>query len=121
MDGDGWNTLVLHLERENLFRKDYETLEKLFVEREAIIPEHVIGIMNVKSIERMQELIYLAQQMCKIENVLLVFRTPSSGKYNGLCDEVYAYLLNNKNVIDTKVAYISEISGLLYMFYEDER
>jgi hypothetical protein len=57
-----WHDFILHMERENLFNKDEETLEKL--------------------------------------------------------DEVYAYLLNKSEVIDSRKASVSRIAGTLYMQLE---
>jgi len=58
-DGEYWYDLVLHLERENLFDKDEITLDKLFCNRE-VIPLNAIGIMNVPSRARIEELLHIA-------------------------------------------------------------
>jgi hypothetical protein len=116
-DGDYWHDFVLHLERENVFKKDVETLEKLFDEREPV-PQNVMGIMNVKNTSRIDELIEEAQNRCKIHNALLIFRTNSIDNNKGYFDEVHAYLLNKNTVKKTKIAYVSEIAGTLYMHFE---
>lgn len=113
-DGDYWNEFILHLERENFFKKDIETLEKLFDKRE-YTPQNVIGIINVPNKDRMDELITLAKMICQIENALLVFRTNSPNNRSGYFDEVYAFLLNNKDIVDRKKATVSEIAGILFM------
>lgn len=105
-DGEYWHDLILHLERENLFPKDQETLDKLFCDRE-YVPINAIGIMNVRSKERVEELVKIAKATCRIENTLLVFKTTSSGKSQAYFDEVHAYLLNKKKVIATKQARVS--------------
>jgi hypothetical protein len=64
-DGDYWYDFILHLKRENNLKKDIETLEKLFDEREPI-PQNVIRIMNVKNITRIDELISETKQRSKI-------------------------------------------------------
>ncbi|WP_080833568.1 hypothetical protein [Cohnella massiliensis] len=116
-DGEYWHDLILHLERENLFQKDEETLDKLFCDRD-YIPTNVIGIMNVQNRDRIDELIEVAKRTCKIANALLIFRTTSSGKSQAFFDEVHAYLLNKSKVMETKQAYVSEINGTLYMHFE---
>lgn len=62
-----------------------------------------------------------AKNMCKVDNALLIFKTTSSGKSQKYCDEVYAYLLNKKNIMESKTAYVSDISGTLYMYYKNEK
>ncbi|TDK61736.1 hypothetical protein E2K98_12670 [Bacillus salipaludis] len=116
-DGEYWYDFILHLERENHFKKDYETLEKLFDERE-YVPENVIGIITVPNINRMNELMKQAQVMCKIENALLIFRTNSTDNKKGYFNEVYAFLLNTKSIVDNKKAIVNEIAGTFYMELE---
>lgn len=113
-----WNDFVLHLERENLFNKDVETLEKLFADRE-YVPGNVIGIMNVQNKDRIDHLIKLTKKMSSIENALLICRTNSTGKNQSYFDEVYAYLFNKNKLIETKKAYVSEISDTLFMHFEE--
>ncbi|MFB3167438.1 hypothetical protein P5G62_009975 [Neobacillus sp. 179-C4.2 HS] len=116
-DGDYWHDFILHLERENSLKKDLETLEKLFDERESV-PQNVIGIMNVKNATKIEELITEAKNRCKINNALLIFRTNSIENDKGYFDEVHAYLLHKNTVKKTKTAYVSDISGTLYMQFE---
>ncbi|MDQ1002630.1 hypothetical protein QFZ28_003030 [Neobacillus niacini] len=116
-DGDYWHDFILHLERENNFKKDLETLEKLFDERDPI-PQNVIGIMNVKNITRIDELISEAKQRNKINQALLIFRTNSLDNKKGYLDEVHAYLINKNTVRKTKTAYVSDIAGTLYMHFD---
>jgi hypothetical protein len=113
-DDEYWHDFVLHLERENLFNKDEETLDKLFCDRE-YIPKNVIGIMNVRNKEKIAELVKISKATCKINNTLLVFKTTSSGKNQPYFDEVHAYLLNKSEVVMTKKASVSDIVGTLYM------
>lgn len=111
-----WHDFVLHLERENSYNKDEQTLEKLFAKRE-YIPNNVIGIMNVVNKERINELVCLTQMMCSIENALLVFRTNSTGRNQAYFDEVHAYLFNRNMIFQTKTAFVSEVDGTLYMHF----
>lgn len=113
-DGEYWHNFILHLERENLFKKDIETLDKLFTDRE-YVPNNVIGILNVRNSFRMTELINEAKNMCKINNALLVFKTNSATNKNWYFDEVHAYLMSNQDVVKTKTAQVSDINGTLFM------
>ncbi|MFT4414791.1 hypothetical protein ACLM5H_13110 [Fredinandcohnia humi] len=116
-DGEYWNDFILHLERENYFNKDEETLEKLFQDRK-YIPKNVIGIMNVRNKERIDELLSIAKSICKIDNALLIFKTYSTGKGQPYFDEVYAYLLKKGKLSKPKKAYVSDIAGTLFMSYK---
>jgi hypothetical protein len=115
-DGEYWHDLILHLERVNLFDKDEITLDKLFCDRE-VTPFNAIGIMNVPSQARIKELHRIAKETCKVENGLLVFRTYSSGKKQLYFDEVHAYLLNKRKVMNTKTAFVSDIGGTLFLAF----
>lgn len=111
-----WYGLILHLERENLYKKDEETLEKLFNEREDK-PVNVIGIMNVRNRLRVEELVDIAKAKNNSGNALLILKTNSTGRDQLYFDEVYAYFLNMSEVVATKVAYVSDIEGTLYMHF----
>lgn len=89
-DEEYWYDLILHLERENLYKKDEETLEKLFNEREDI-PLNIIGIMNVRNRSRVEELVEIAKARNNSDNALLIFKTNSTGSEQLYFDEVYAY------------------------------
>jgi len=116
-DDDYWHDLILHVERENYYNKDEETLKKLFCDRECI-PQNVIGIMNVPNKNRMDELVEIAKETCNIDNALLVFKTNSTGKNQLYFDEVHAYFYNGSEVKESKMAKVSEIMGTLYMHFE---
>lgn len=119
-DGTYWNDFVLHLERENLFKKDKETLQKLFCERENI-PLNVIGILNVRNRRRITELVKIATEICNVENALLIFKTNSTGKDRQLYfDEVHTYLLKKCEVQTSKIAYVSDVEGTLFMSFLPE-
>jgi hypothetical protein len=116
-DGDYWHDFILHLERENSLKKDLETLEKLFDERESV-PQNVIGIMNVKNATRIDDLITEAKDRCNINNALLIFKTNSLDNNKEYFDEVHAYILIKNAVKQTKIAYVSDIAGTLYMRFD---
>lgn len=115
-DEEYWYDLILHLERENLYKKDEETLEKLFNEREDI-PLNMIGIMNVRNRIRMEELVEIAKAKNNSDNALLIFKTNSTGREQLYFDEVYAYLLNRSEVVERKVAYVLDVEGTLFMCF----
>jgi hypothetical protein len=106
--------------RENQFTKDEETLDKLFCDRENI-PNNAIGIMNVRDTNRIDELLTVAKDTCKMGNAMLVFKTTSTGKTQAYFDEVHAYLLDNSKIVESKKAYVSEIGGTLFMQFKNER
>lgn len=118
-DEDYWHDFVLHLERENFFNKDEETLKKLFDKREHV-PHNVIGIINAPNKDRIDHLVTVTKKISSIENALLIFRTNSTGKNQAYFDLVYAYLFNKNRLIETKTAYVSEIGGTLFMHFEPE-
>jgi len=117
-DGEYWHDFILHLERENYFYKDFETLEKLFSKRE-ITPENLIGIISSPNLNRVDELLKQAKKMCKSDNAMLIFRTNSIGNKKGYFDEVYSFLFQGKNIVEEKSAYITEIGGTLFMHYDE--
>ncbi|MGJ9384909.1 hypothetical protein [Salipaludibacillus sp. CF4.18] len=119
-ENDYWHDFVLHMERENLFTKDKETLNKLFSIRE-FIPINTIGIMNVKDRDRIEELIAYAINTYKVEKSLLVFKTNSTGKAQAYFDEIHSYVINQNKVTANKIAHGSSIGGVLFMYFENER
>ena len=92
-------------------------MEKLFGKRDAV-PENVIGMMNVPSRERAEQLVEMAKNISNIENSLLIFRTYSAGRNRGFFDEVHAFLFEKNKVMDHKFAYVSEVAGTLFMHFE---
>jgi len=116
---DSWNDFALHLERENLLKKDEETLEKLYDDRQ-FIPHQAVGMMNTRDHSRIEELLDLAQEIASIEQSLLVFRTNSNDNTKYYFDKVHAYKLERNQIVHSKIAKISDFVGNLYMYYEDE-
>ncbi|MFP7495278.1 hypothetical protein SFC66_15985 [Terribacillus saccharophilus] len=76
-DNENYLHLALHLERENVWDKDVETIEKLFSETEdGYVPHNVIGIQLVESAERiclLNELIS-KKNVHQQSNVLMIYR-----------------------------------------------
>jgi len=57
ISSEEFSNLVLHLERENLWAKDMETVEKLFCKTDIeYTPDYVVGIMRVESQKRIKKL-----------------------------------------------------------------
>ncbi|MGJ9457416.1 hypothetical protein [Oceanobacillus sp. CF4.6] len=76
-DKVNYQYLALHLERESLWRKDVETIEKLFSETEdGYFPHNVIGIQYVESMERIPVLneYVLHKNLIQKSNVLMIYR-----------------------------------------------
>lgn len=76
-DKEYFTGLILHLERENSWNKDIETIEKLFsITDNAYSPHNVIGIQNVQNEERIIQLNNLVVQNNKKQqsNVLMIYR-----------------------------------------------
>lgn len=72
-----FTNLVLHLERENQYDKDFETIEKLFCKTDKDhTPDYVIGIINVKENERIEELQkeVLKRNKKQKSEVLMIYR-----------------------------------------------
>lgn len=75
---DEYAYLALHLERENLWNKDEDTIEKLFSETvEGFIPHNVIGIQNIESVDRIEFLNSIVKHKNVIQqsNVLMIYRS----------------------------------------------
>ncbi|WP_249872452.1 hypothetical protein [Oceanobacillus saliphilus] len=69
--------LALHLERESLWSKDIDTIEKLFSKTEdGYFPHNVIGIQYVESMERISVLneMVIEKNLIQKSNVLMVYR-----------------------------------------------
>ncbi|GAE37513.1 hypothetical protein [Halalkalibacter akibai] len=77
IDKESYVSLALHLERENQWNKDEDTLDKLFSEtEEGYVPHNVIGIQNIESNDRISFLNKLVVKKNKEQqsNVLMVYR-----------------------------------------------
>jgi len=77
VDKDNYAYLALHLERENLWNKDEETIDKLFSKTEVDCePRNVIGIQYVESKERVDYLNKIIIKKNKVQktNALMIYR-----------------------------------------------
>lgn len=118
--GDFFYDLVLHLERENNYDKDKETLEKLFQTGRKFPPTNAIGLITARSKRRITELLKIAQQICNVDNTLLVFRVVGSANTR---EERIAYVLQRGAVANDKTAYVTEDpkTGFLSMSLREEQ
>ncbi|CAH0345174.1 hypothetical protein [Bacillus sp. CECT 9360] len=69
--------LALHLERENVWNKDVDTIEKLFSRtEEGYIPHNVIGVQYIESPERINYLndLIILKNVIQNSNALMVYR-----------------------------------------------
>lgn len=54
----------------------------------------------------------VSKKKCKCENALLIFREEDT--------KVHAYLLNKHELKSSKIAYLKNINGTFFMYYEEE-
>lgn len=116
---DMYGSLILHLERENVYQKDVETLEKLCGDvHKDWYPVYRIAIINVRDPLRIEELQRIARKKFRSKRVMLIYRNTKQDEN----DEygVYAYIMNDSfNPILAGCRRI-EKSGTLYMYLKEE-
>lgn len=114
--------LVLHLERENCFSKDIETIDKLFCKTdENYIPDYVIGIINVESkarIKKLQEVVLKRNKIQKSE-VLMIYRLYD---YTKDYEQVEAYYCSSdlKTKVKREATSNTDDTGYWMMCYKEE-
>jgi hypothetical protein len=122
VDPLNFTELVLHLERENLYGKDTDTLEKLFAETEpGYVPHNVIGIQNVEHSARIQALNTLVKKKNRRQKseVLMIYRYYDA---EAQLDRIEAHYFDRKNnPVDCRKA-VSQVdqSGYWFMSLEEE-
>ncbi|MCG7344025.1 hypothetical protein MHZ92_07770 [Sporosarcina sp. ACRSL] len=121
VDTEYYLYLALHLERENVWSKDVETIEKLFTETEEdYLPHNVIGIQLIESKERIEILNDLVMQKNSIQrsNALMVYHLYDS-ELDGY--RIYAYSFTETGEIEERHA-IRKVDefGYWYMCFEEE-
>lgn len=120
-DEENFLYLALHLEREFIWTKDIETIEKLFSDtEEGFIPHNVIGIQYIETVDRMNYLNDLIIQKNAVQNsnVLMVYRY-----YDAILDieRVYAYSFTPDGLMETRSAICDQDdSGYWFMGFEEE-
>lgn len=120
-DKEKFSYLALHLERESMWKKDIDTIEKLFSEtEEGFIPHNVIGIQYVESAERIEMLNDLIIKKNKIQNsnVLMVYRF-----YDPLIEveTVHAYYFTPTGLRESRNSICDlDDSGYWFLCFEEE-
>lgn len=121
IDDEHFLFLALHLERENVWNKDVDTIEKLFSQTEKeYIPHNVIGIQYIESAERIHYLNELVLQKNTVQqsNCLMIYRF-----YDAELDleRVYAYSFKPKGLKEVRSAICKQDdSGYWYMSFDEE-
>ncbi|CEG26368.1 hypothetical protein [Bacillus sp. B-jedd] len=120
-DMEHYDHLALHLERENSFNKDLDTIDKLFSETEnEYIPHNVIGIQTLNSNEKIEELnkVVKGRNSCQQSKVLMVYRYPDVEKE---LERVSAYLFTPRKADVAKHAVCKRDDfGYWFMCFEKE-
>ncbi|KOP30625.1 hypothetical protein ADM98_03995 [Exiguobacterium sp. BMC-KP] len=121
IDDEHFLFLALHLERENVWNKDVETIEKLFSQTDKeYIPHNVIGTQYIESAGRIQYLNKLVLQKNEVQqsNCLMIYR------YYDVelsLERVSAYSFNPKGLKELRRAICKQDdSGYWYMSFEEE-
>lgn len=113
--------LALHLERENVWNKDVETIAKLFSQtEEGYIPHNVIGIQFIESAVRIDYLNELILQKNKVQqsNALMVYRYYDA-KHD--LERVCAYNFTPKGLAEVRTAICKQDeSGCWYMCFDED-
>lgn len=121
IDKEHYVGLILHLERENRWDKDVETIEKLFSKTDdAYIPYNVIGIQNIETIERIYQLNKLIIQSNKKQqsNVLMIYRFYDAEM--GI-ERVWAYHFTaSEQIVVRKAVCLMDDLKYWYMCFEEE-
>ncbi|MFF2753525.1 hypothetical protein ACFVR1_07155 [Psychrobacillus sp. NPDC058041] len=120
-DAENFLYPALHLEREYIWSKDEETIEKLFSDaEEGFVPHNVIGIQYISSKERIDELndLVIQKNRLQMSNVLMVYRY-----FDADCDieRVSAYYFTPTGLFETREAICKEDeSGYWNMRFQEE-
>ena len=121
IDDESFLYLALHLERESVWKKDVETIEKLFSDtEEGFVPHNVMGIQYLESADRIDYLngLILQKNAVQLSNCLMVYRY-----YDADFDlqRVFAYSFTPKGLSEVRRAICNQDeSGYWYMAFEEE-
>jgi hypothetical protein len=121
IDDENFLYLALHLEREFIWNKDVETIEKLFSDtKEGFVPHNVIGIQYIESANRIDYLNDLVLQKNTVQqsNCLMVYR------YYDVdfdLERVCAYFFTPNGLHEVRNAICNQDeSGYWFMSFEEE-
>jgi hypothetical protein len=120
-DDEHFLYLALHLERESVWDKDVDTIEKLFSQTDVnYIPHNVIGIQFVESLERiayLNDLIVIKNKNQK-SNALMVYRYYDA---QFELEHVVAYNFTLKGLEEVRKAICKQDeTGCWYMVFEED-
>lgn len=121
IDKENYVYLAMHLERENQWNKDEDTIEKLFSEaEEEFIPHNVFGIQFVESSDRIEYLndLVIKKNRGQKSNVLMVYRYYDS-EYD--IERVSAFHFTPKGLYEIRNAISKQDEfGYWFMCFEEE-
>jgi hypothetical protein len=121
IDKENYVYLAMHLERENQWNKDEDTIDKLFSEtEEGFIPHNLVGIQYVESCDRINFLNNLIIQRNEIQksHVLMVYRY-YDGEYDVQRVSAYHFTPKGLSGIRNGICNQDEM-GYWYMCFEEE-
>ncbi|WP_175638332.1 hypothetical protein [Metabacillus schmidteae] len=120
-DKENFIYLALHLERENVWNKDVDTIEKLFSNtEEGYTPHNVIGIQYIESVERIDLLNELISKKNSIQksNALMIYRYYESD-YD--IERVNAYFYTPSGLSESRQAVCKQDeSDYWFMCFDEE-
>lgn len=121
IDDENFLYLALHLERENVWNKDVDTIEKLFsLTEEGYVPHNVIGIQYIESPERIDFLNDLVIQKSAVQksNALMVYRYYDNELH---LERVCAYYFTPTGLNEVRTAICTQDeSGYWFMCFDEE-
>lgn len=121
IDKDNFHSLILHLERENIYQKAEDTLDKLFAKTDKeFVPLNVIGIQNVEYLTKINSLnISVKKRNIKQgSNVLMIYRFYDK---ESDFDRVYGYYFIKDMLIEERRAICKlDETGYWTMCFEEE-
>lgn len=121
LDEENYIYLALHLERENVWKKDVETIEKLFSDtEEGFIPHNVIGIQAIESEDRIDLLntFVLEKNAVQKSHALMIYRYYEPELE---IERVAAYYFTPEGLADSrKAVFTQDQTGCWFMCFDEE-
>ncbi|MGI2328495.1 hypothetical protein [Planococcus sp. YIM B11945] len=121
-DSENYAYLALHLERENVWGKAIETIEKLFSKTdEGFVPHNVIGIQRIASGEKISALNCMVAKKNAVQQsvALMIYRYDDAEPGT---ERIIACYFKADGTLETKEAIAKlDQSNYWYMVYEEEQ
>jgi hypothetical protein len=121
IDKENFVYLALHLERENQWNKDVDTIEKLFAQTdEGYVPHNVIGIQYIESEKRIKFLneLVIEKNANQNSNVLMIYRYyDKEVDLERIC--AYYFTPDGLNEVRNAICKTDE-SGYWFMCFDEE-